>query len=126
VAEGGVRLSGELLTQRLDNPRLADAGLARKQHHLSFAVGRAPPAREQQIQLFLATDERSEVSPVQRLEAAFRRARAHHPPGAYRLAESLDGVSAKVGQLEQPTYQSAGRLTDHHTARHRERLQSCR
>ena len=124
MAEGGVALSGKLLAQRLDDPRLADPGLAGKQHHLAFAVGRAPPAREQQMQLFLAPDQRDQVSAAQRLEAAGGLARAHHPPGAHLLAKTLELVDAKIGELEQAADQAAGAGCDHDAARLRQLLEA--
>ncbi len=116
VAERRVRLVGELLAQRLDEPRLADPGLAGEQHHLALAVRGAPPAREQQMQLFLATDERDEVSAAQRLEAAFGQACAHDPPGATGSV-AFEMVRAKVGKLEQAADQAARAWRDHDAAR---------
>ena len=82
MAERRVAFAGELLPKRLDYPRLADPSLPREQHHLALAVRRVPPAREQEMQLFFATDERDVMAATQRLEAALSRACAHHAPDA--------------------------------------------
>jgi hypothetical protein len=117
VAERRVGLSGEFRAQCLDESRLADPGIGRQQHHLSFAVGRAPPAREQQMQLFFTTDKRYEVSTTQGVEAAFGHAFTHNLPSAHRLAESLEGARAKVGKLEQAAEQAARARGDYDAVR---------
>ena len=66
------------------------------------------------------------MSAVQRVEAAFGHACAHHPPGAHRLAEALEGVRAKVGELEQAAEQAARARRDHDAARLGQGLQAGR
>ena len=44
----------------LDEPRLAEAGLAYDQHELAFARASALPAAREQPEFFLAADERRE------------------------------------------------------------------
>ena len=106
--------------------RLADAGLAREQHHLPLAVRGLPPAAEQQGNLLLATDQRREARGLARLEAAFRTTFAFDPPGGERLGEAPQALRAEVGQLEQAAQEPARRLADDHAARLRERLEPCR
>ena len=57
------------------------------------------------MQLFLATDERDEVSTVQRLEATFGTTRTFDPPGPHWPAEALKSLCAEIGQLEQGAHQ---------------------
>ena len=46
------------LAERIQDPRLADPSLARKQHPLAFAVPGLPPSLHEQPDLFLAPDQR--------------------------------------------------------------------
>src|SRR3954452_24036754 len=57
IAELGRGDAVDAGTQRLDQPRLADAGLARQQHRPTLTSDRFLPAIEKQSQLLLATDE---------------------------------------------------------------------
>ena len=52
--------------------RLADARLAREQHHAAVTVFCAIPLAPQQVDLLLAPDERRQRRLVQRLETALR------------------------------------------------------
>ena len=54
----GVRRLREPRMELLDEPRLAEAGLADDQHELAFARASALPAARQQSQFLLAPDER--------------------------------------------------------------------
>ena len=54
----GVRRLSEPRVELLDEPRLAEAGLADDQHELAFARAGALPAARQQAQFLLAADER--------------------------------------------------------------------
>ena len=100
VAQVGVQLRGNVLAQGLGNPRLANAGFAREQHHLSFAALGRLPTVEQQRNLVLASNQRRQFPRMQRLEAALGRARADHTPGTYWLGEALEIMFAKVGEVE--------------------------
>ena len=51
-------VSAEPRAELLDEPRLADAGLADDEHELALACPRALPAAREQAELLLATDER--------------------------------------------------------------------
>ena len=117
MAERDVRLAAQLLAQRPEQARFADAGLARQQHHLAIAVFGPAPALEQDAELVLASDQRRERPAMQRLEAAFgadprlRPARRRE-----RLGEALEAYRAEIGQLEQAADQAARRLADDDTA----------
>ncbi len=60
------------------------------------------------------------------LETALGTPLTFDPPGRQRLGEAFEAQRAEIGQLEQPAYQTAGRLADHHAARCRQRLQAGR
>ena len=74
----------------------------------------------------LAADQWREPLTVQGLEPAFGTALTLDAPTGDGLGEAFEVKGAEIGQLEQPTYEPAGRLADNNTARRRERLQSCR
>ena len=90
MAEREVRLAAQLLAQRPEQARFADARLAREQHHLAVAVLGPGPALQQNRQLVLAPDQRREPLAVQRLEAALGAAFALDPEGRERLGEALE------------------------------------
>ena len=54
----GVRRLREPRMELLDEPRLAEAGLAYDQHELAFARAGALPAAREQAQFLLTADER--------------------------------------------------------------------
>jgi hypothetical protein len=56
VARMDMRLVGQPISHGLDQARLADAGLAREQHHLALTLLGLLPAIEQQSELLSATD----------------------------------------------------------------------
>jgi hypothetical protein len=77
-------------------PRFADAGFARKKHHLTVATLCSRPAPQQQFGLFLAPDESSDTARMQRLEAAFCGTRSQRHPGSHGPGYTLDVSGAKV------------------------------
>ncbi len=64
----------------------------------------------------LATDERGQARPVERLEAAFRRAFTEHSPSRYRSSKTLQRVEAEFGEIEQTAYQLPGSGCYHHSS----------
>jgi hypothetical protein len=112
-----VGLRREPLAQGLHEARLADARLAREQHDLPLALARPGPAREQERQLLLAIDQGRHARGVQRLKAALGPALARHPPDRGRSGEALEGVAAKVLELEQAAQEPPRAFGDHHRAR---------
>src|ERR671919_1652790 len=100
MAERRVRLVAEALAQRPDHPRLADARLAREQHHLAVAVLGPGPAFQENRQLLVAPDQRREPLAVQRLESALGAAFALDPESRERLGEALQAHGSEIGQLE--------------------------
>ena len=85
-----MRLAGELLAQGLEQARLADAGLAGEQDHLTLALLGLFPAVEQQGEFLPAADQGREARPAQRLKAALGRALAGHPPSPDRRREAFE------------------------------------
>src|SRR5215472_7778478 len=70
TAQAGVRLVLDPLVQGGGETRLANARLAREQHHPTFTIFGAMPLAQEQVDLFLTPDQRREHRPVQRLEPA--------------------------------------------------------
>ena len=101
VAQARVRLAGEALQKRSREPRFADTCLAREEHHLTFAGLCLRPASQQQFEFFLPPDERGQSARVQRLEAAFHRARPQRSPGSHRPSDALEVLCSEVLKLEQ-------------------------
>ena len=70
-----MRLVGKAFEKRGREPRFADPGLAREEHHLAFAGLCSRPAPKQQFRFFVSSDEGGEAARVQGFEAALHRAR---------------------------------------------------
>ena len=70
MADCYVRLARQLLTQGVQQPRLANARFARDQDHLAVAVLGPAPALQQHGQLVLTSDQRRQALPMEGLEAA--------------------------------------------------------
>ena len=64
-----MRLAGDLLEHRLNQPRFTDTGLCTDQRDAPASGLRLPPAAEQKIDLLIATDNWS-CAGMQRLEPA--------------------------------------------------------
>ena len=90
IAQARVRFSSEAFQQRGCEPRLADTGLAREQHHLSFTGLCSRPAPQQQFKFFFTSNEVGQAAPVQRLEAAFRRTRPQGCERPYWPGDALE------------------------------------
>ena len=71
-----MRLSRETLQQRRSQSRLADACLARQEHHLAFAGLCLRPAPQQEFEFFFPSNKLSQAAPVKSLEPAFHRSRS--------------------------------------------------
>ena len=103
-----MRLILEPLAERPHKARLADAGLARQQHHLAVALLGPLPALEQKSDLMLAADQRRQARPMQRLEPAFGGAFPDHAPSLHRTGKALQSMQAEVGKIEQARRSAAG------------------
>ena len=89
VTQARVRFAGKAFKKCRYQSRFADAGLARKQHHLAFAVLRLGPAPQHQVEFFLSADEVGQAGRVQRLKPAFYRCRSHRRPSTHRPGDAL-------------------------------------
>ena len=116
-------LVGEALAQGPQQPRLADPGLAREQHHLTVALARPEPALHQDRELVGAPDQRRDVAAAKRLEAAFGAALPADLEHRDRFGEPLERLGPEVGQREQAADQAPGARGDHHRAGFGERLE---
>src|SRR5262249_20290128 len=101
ITQPRVRLGRQAFQQRGREPRFADAGLARKQHHLAF-TGLCPrPAPQQQFEVLFTPDEVGQAARMQGVEAARDGTRLQRRPGPYRPVDALEIPGPEVLQLEQ-------------------------
>ena len=124
VAQAEVLLAGNSLEQRRAQARLSDAGLAREQDDATLAALRLFPTSQQQLQLFVAAQQRRHAGLVQGLEAAFRGAEAHDLPRRHGLGEALERHRAEVAVIEEPAGEAVRGRLDHHRVRFGERFQA--
>ncbi len=124
VAHASRVVGFDLVEQRRDQARLADAGFARQQHHAAVIVfGLRPPAG-QQIELLVAADQRHLVGLAQLLEAALHALFTEHAPGGDRTIEALERARIDRFVFEQIAGQTARRGGDQHCVWSRDRLQT--
>src|SRR5208282_6488026 len=117
-----MRLGFDVFGKRRREPRLADARLARDQHHPSFAALGLFPASDKQLD-FLPTPDERRLPRAQRLEAAYLAAFAQDAPRALRLGKAGKLLRPEVFEIEQPADLPARRLGDDKRVRRGERLQ---
>ena len=89
IAKVSKRIAFELREQGFGDARLADAGLAREQHHPTLSGLGLIPTAQQQIHLLLAVYERGQLTRAPRLEPADAGRLAAHLPGLSRLRQPL-------------------------------------
>ena len=87
---GSYRFACQAIAQGLADARLADAGLARQQHDLAFAVAGERPALQQQRDLAVAADKLDQTLHVLGLEARRGGALAEHAPRLLRRGEAFE------------------------------------
>src|SRR6516164_839738 len=80
IAQAQMRLGPEALRQCRGDARLADSGFARNQHDLAVPGLGARPAAQQQVDLFVAADERGQRRSAQCLKPARDGAWTHDQP----------------------------------------------
>ena len=124
VAQAEVRLAGDSFEQRRAEARLADAGLAREQDDAACAGLRLLPAAQQQLEFFVAAQQRRDARLVQGLEAVFRRAEARDLPRLHGLGEALECCHAEIAVIEQAAGEAARDGLDHHRVRFGQHLQA--
>ena len=124
VSQVGMRLGGQGLLQRRQQPRLADAWLAGQQDKPTLAGLRPPPCMEQQRKLQVASDQRHDRLREQGFGAAGKFGRPEHLPDAGRqfaIGEQAvreasrigrRGNLARRGERREP-HRLAGRLAKH-------------
>ena len=111
IAHAAMRL---VLAQRIDQPRLADAGLADQDGRPALSVGGPRHHGAQRCQLFVAPDQRRAAFAAQRLEPA----EAFAPPrldgvDSFRPLETFQRLRAEILELERLADQLArGRADD--------------
>src|SRR5262249_1588949 len=126
IAQCDVRFALELLFKRERNVRLADTRLPRKRHHSAFLLRRVSPPAPQQLDLLFPPEQRRQLGPVHRLEAAPHAARPQHLPNLYRLRPALQRDRADIAVIEVPASELARPRADQHCSWLRQRLQARR
>jgi hypothetical protein len=97
--------------------RLAEARLTRNQDDLAVArLGARPPA-QQQVNLFVAANQRGQFRSAQCLEPARHGTLTQHQPAAYRLGVGVRVQRAEVAAVEQIADQTPGGRLDRHGVR---------
>src|SRR6516225_12435561 len=123
IAQAEMRLGVQAFFKCRGNARLADAGLARDQYDLAVArLGALPPA-QQQVDLFVAANQRRQFRSAQCLEAARHNTLAQYLPAAYRLGVAARVECAEIAAIEQVADQTPGGRLDRHGVRLRRYLQ---
>ena len=113
VAQHRDLLAPHEIPESLDDARFADTRLAGQQDHLAFAGFGVLPARKQQADLLVASDQRRETPNGGRLEAAGRSGRFANPKDGDRLVDSSDRMRTEFLEHEQTLGQPTGPLADH-------------
>src|SRR5215472_3110148 len=118
-----MRLGLDALRQRGRQTRLANTRLAGDQHHPSFAELRLLPAPRQEVEFFVAADQRRDPR-TQCLEAADDPALADHTPSTLWLSKTGERLGAEILDLKQRADLSPGALGNNQGARPGQRLQA--
>src|SRR5215831_12693505 len=100
IAQPCVRLARDAPHELSDQARFAEARLPRKQYHPPVAGFRLPPAPQQELELFVAPDERRHLR-AQCLEAAQDAAFADDPPHALPFCKPGEWLRPEILDLEQ-------------------------
>jgi hypothetical protein len=118
-----MRLGVQAFFKCRGDTRLADARLAGDQYDLAVArLGARPPA-QQQVDLFVAANQRGQFRSVQCLEAAGYDTLTQHLPMAYWPGVAVRVECAEIVAIEQIADQTPGDGLDRHSARLRRHLQ---
>ena len=95
IMQAGMRFSLELVLERRDQARLADAGFAGQQDHAALAILDLLPSPQQKFDLLLAADHRRQARGAQRFETAGDGAFAQHPERGDGIGKAL-----QLGRLD--------------------------
>jgi hypothetical protein len=107
-----MRLGSETLRQRRYQARLANTSFAGDQYYLTFAIHRLRPAPQQQIEIFLPTNEARQGTRVDSLEAAFHRTRPQYRPGSLWPCDTFQVLRPQVLKLKQIAYELSRAFRD--------------
>ena len=99
IAEPRVRFSLDAPRQCRGQARFADPRLPRDEHNPPLAGFCLLPTPQQEVEFFIAPDERGRLR-AQRLEAAQDAAFANHTPGALRLGKPGEVLRPEILDLE--------------------------
>src|SRR5215831_20943669 len=122
IAQARVSFGAVPLYDGLGNAGLADPGLARDEHHATFAsLGLLPTAHEEVHLLVPANERRGGCA--QRLEPALGSAGAQYLPRGDALREPLKSNGPEVAVLEQAACQPPCTRCNHDGARFGQRLE---
>src|SRR6266404_3606143 len=101
-AQSNGRFAAQPFFYRLGQTRLPNARLTGQQHDPAFALLGLLPTAHQQVEFFVAADQRrAGAGGVERLEAALDCARADYLPRPHRVGEAFERRGAEVAILEQ-------------------------
>jgi hypothetical protein len=118
------RFVSQTLAQCEDNPRLADASLARQQHDLTLAAFGQLPAIEEESEFVFAADERANIGASQSLEPTLGCCFAKNAERRYGGFEPFDVLRAQIGDCEPAAKKTPSAFGDHHSTRFCELLQT--
>src|SRR6516165_5061749 len=117
------RVIGQPVLKGAYQARLPDPRLARDQHDAAVAGLDLPPAPQQQVEFFIASDQRGQCLPAQRREAAFDSAGTDDSPHRNGFDQTLRNDSPGLGVIEQAAYEVAGARANHDRVGWRDRLE---
>src|SRR5215472_11411674 len=122
IMQPDVRITLDVLRQRHGHSRLANPRLPGEQHHPPLTAFRLLPAAQQQVELFVAPDQRCGLR-TQCFKAADDATVPDHAPGALRLGKTGEWLRSKIFDLKQATNLAAGAPGNDERARSCECLQ---
>ena len=123
IAQPDRRLRFDLVQQHGRQARLADARLARQQHHLPRAALRLAPQIDQPLGLVVSAEQRIDAGLALRLEPAVGGARTQDLPDRHRRLEALERDRPEIAIVEKTAGQLARRRVDDHGVWLRQALQ---
>ena len=124
--QGGVGFGGDAISQSLDHPRLADAGITLDQEDPARGGLGLVPQRHQQIDFRLTIDQGREAVRLRCVEPCFDVADTDDPPDLDGLVEPLKLMLAHRSIFEGIAQQLARVVGDHDRVRRRQGLKACR
>ena len=114
VAYSYIRPRLESLLERSCQSRFADARLACKQNHATFALRGLVPAPQKQLQFLFAPYQRGKAGLVLRLETTLHRACGKYLPCLDWIGQALERYPSQIAVFEEPASQPSRARRDHH------------